>query len=121
VFWNLRGNTTGCPAGRDTDNVQLLSGFSPSLLELVLTGNVPDEAGADSSSNVNPYMTFRRAMDNDKYDIVREVLAQSSEGLLQHYKFASPDSSASTLEADEMASSVAMEATAEPTGTDKTD
>ena len=123
VFWNLRGNTTGYPAGCDYDNVQLLSGFSPSLLELVLTGEAPDEstAGADSSSNVNPYMTFRRAMDNDKYDIVREVLAQSSEGLLQHYKFASPGSSASTLEADEMVSSVAVEATTEPTGTDKTD
>jgi hypothetical protein len=137
VFWNLRGNTTGCPAECDTDNVQLLSGFSPSLLELVLTGEELEEltadAEADDSSDiggvgvvkvkakVNPYMTFRRAMESDKYDVVREVLAKSTEGVLQHYTFVASTSSVSLPEAGKEASSVDMEATTEPKSADKSD
>jgi len=141
VFWNLRGNTRGCPAECDMDNVQLLSGFSPSLLELVLTGEEIEESTAeaevDDSSDigavgrvkvkakVNPYMTFRRAVDCDKYDVVREVLAKSSEDILQHYTFAASTTSSSVsvsaLEAEKEASSVAMEATTEPKCVDKSD
>ncbi len=36
VFWNLRGDITGYPAKADEENVQLLSGFSNSLLKHVL-------------------------------------------------------------------------------------
>ena len=74
-------------------------------------------------AKVNPYMTFRRAVDSDKYDVVREVLAKSSEGILQHYTFAGSSSSASvsTAEAEKEASSVAMEATTEPKCIDTSD
>eukprot|EP01034_Spumella_vulgaris_P032611 gene32611-40244_t len=36
VFWNLRGDTKGFPAKSDDSNVQLLSGFSPSLLKHIM-------------------------------------------------------------------------------------
>ncbi len=38
IFWNLRGDTLGSPAKSDDSNVQLLSGFSPSLLKHVMEG-----------------------------------------------------------------------------------
>ena len=38
IFWNPRGSGIGCPASADTPNTQLLSGFSPALLKLVLSG-----------------------------------------------------------------------------------
>ena len=38
IYWNLRGNTAGFPVQADAPNTQMLSGFSPSLLKLVLAG-----------------------------------------------------------------------------------
>ena len=38
VYWNLRGNTSGFPAQVDRDGVTMLSGYSPSLLKLLLDG-----------------------------------------------------------------------------------
>jgi hypothetical protein len=106
VYWNLRGDTTGFPVQADAENVQMLSGFSPSLLELVMCGEalpVPDpnldskddvEAGveaeaAPSRPKVNPYQTFRAAMDKEVYDPVREALSKSREGVLKDYHFTS--------------------------------
>lgn len=36
IYWNLRGNTPGFPTQANAPNTQMLSGFSPSLLKLVL-------------------------------------------------------------------------------------
>ena len=38
IYWNLRGNTVGYPVQADAPNTQMLSGFSPALLKLVLSG-----------------------------------------------------------------------------------
>ena len=38
IYWNLRGDTAGFPVAADAPNTQMLSGFSPSLLKLVLSG-----------------------------------------------------------------------------------
>ena len=38
VFWNLRGDTVDFPAPRDKKGVAMLSGFSPSLMKLVMEG-----------------------------------------------------------------------------------
>ena len=38
VYWNLRGDTAGFPVQADAPNTQMLSGFSPALLKLVLSG-----------------------------------------------------------------------------------
>ena len=109
VFWNLRGGPTGYPAQAHSENVQMLSGFSPSLLELALSGAPISAAGAAGAgadaagagaavdgdedeegggggavtrAKVTPYETFRRAMDSGAYDAVRAVLARSREEVL---------------------------------------
>lgn len=74
IFWNLRSTKT-LPVKAYTPNVQMLSGFSPSLLELVMKGDL------------NPYTTFRAAMDKGEYDVIREILSLSDEGRLKSYKF----------------------------------
>lgn len=101
TFWNLRGDTTGFPAQADTEGVTMLSGFSPSLLTLILSGEnlqeeeviteVIDEDGdvvlVKEKVKKTPYHTVRKALDDAAYDKVRDILGRSSEGLLAGYNF----------------------------------
>ena len=107
IFWNLRAGTVGFPAQADSENVQLLSGFSPALLKCVLEGGAMEteeeveEAVVDAAGNVTtttvtrkvkptPYSTLRKVLDDERYYPVRRLLAQSSEGWLQDYQFQEP-------------------------------
>ncbi len=99
VYWNLRGTTNGFPVQGDTPNVTMLSGFSPSLLKLLLNGDplmseneeeeddmvVLGEGGKTKKKKKNPYTTVRKALDDEDYNLVRRVLSESNEGLLQFY------------------------------------
>jgi hypothetical protein len=86
IFWNLRGNTYGYPAVSTSDNVQMLSGFSPAMLNLVLSGE-PLTLEEDEENEINPLQTFRRMIDDKKYDLVRKILNDSDEGILINYRF----------------------------------
>lgn len=97
IFWNLRGDTVGFPAQADTENVQMLSGFSPSLLKLILACEdivgdekvVHDEDGTTRvvKEGPTPYMTFRKAMDDETFHPVRVAIAETGEGVLGEYFF----------------------------------
>ena len=97
IFWNLRASV-GFPAAGDTPNCMMLSGFSPSLLKLVLTGAdlVADEKVvtlADGSTKLvregpTPAETVRKALDDPAFDPVRVALAAVAEGRLAAYSFA---------------------------------
>lgn len=102
IFWNLRA-TLGFPAQADAPNTMLLSGFSPSLLKLVLTG---DDLGvlveenvemADGSVRVvnkggpTPYETLRKALDVPAFDVVRAAIAEVGEGPFADYAFETED------------------------------
>jgi len=97
VFWNLRGDTCGYPAQANTPNVQMLSGYSPALLKLVLTGAdlVADEVevvGPDGKVRVvrvgpTPSETLRQALDDAAFDPVRLALAGVEAGPLTGYSF----------------------------------
>ncbi len=66
IFWNLRGDTTGFPVDSKCENVQLLSGFSPSLFKLILTG----EQGATCT----PEQVFKNAVNDEAYNKIREIV-----------------------------------------------
>ena len=84
TYWNIHGDTTGFLAQQDTKGVTMLSGFSPSLLELVLSGErLSDYEEIGSSDTIEedgefvlinrkmartPYSTVREALDNAEYD-----------------------------------------------------
>jgi hypothetical protein len=100
VFWNLRGDTVGFPACADDENVQMLSGFSPSLLKAVLEGGdveetveVVNEAGEVVKvvkAKPTPYETLRKVLDDERYHPVRLLLSASTEGALAEYHFEAP-------------------------------
>jgi hypothetical protein len=58
LFWNVNGATSDYPAQADSANVGLLSGFSPTILRLVFTGEL------------NPVQIVRRAIADPCYDVV---------------------------------------------------
>ena len=95
IYWNLRGDTNGHPVLKDTPNTQMLSGFSPSLLKLILDGEplVLEEVSADgivTQRQITPEETLRKALDDERYDRIRVILSQSKEGVLSNYTFIPP-------------------------------
>jgi len=78
IFWNLRGDTYGFPVTSDTKNVQMLSGFSPLLLKLVLDGE-PINQEEDLIPEVTSLETYRKVIYDESYDPVREAIRVSAE------------------------------------------
>jgi len=60
VFWNLRGDTVDFPSPGDKKNVIMLSGFSPSLMKLVMEG--PD---------VTPMKILMNAISDPIFDCIK--------------------------------------------------
>jgi hypothetical protein len=95
VFWNLR-NTGGHPVGKDTKGTVLLSGFSPSLLKLVLNGEALKEEEVEvvqkdgtvvtEKVRVTPEQVLQKMLDDSMYDPVRKILGSSREGALMEYE-----------------------------------
>jgi hypothetical protein len=95
IYWNLRGDTHGFPVQANTPNTQMLSGFSPSLLKLLLDGEpmVVEEVAEDGTvtqRKITPEETLRKALDDERYNRIRAVLSESSEGVLSKYTFTPP-------------------------------
>jgi hypothetical protein len=84
IFWNVRADTVGYPAAADQKGVMLLSGFSPSLMKFILSGEMEeecitlDEDGkiVKSRAQVDPRETLRRVLYDSGLDDVRSVLEQ---------------------------------------------
>ena len=101
IFWNLRGETVGFPVAADAPNTQMLSGFSPALLKLVLSGSdlVADDeevVAADGTvrkvrTGPTPAATLRAALDDSAFDAVRLKLSELADGPLAAYTFARED------------------------------
>jgi uncharacterized membrane protein YgcG len=91
TFWNLKEETTGMVARADTKGVRLLSGFSQSLLKLVLAGVLPEASDADANLDaVDPLSTLRAALDDQRYDAVRVYLAGWTDAPFAEYEFKPP-------------------------------
>ena len=96
IYWNLR-STHGHAVKADTRNTMLLSGFSPSMLSLILQGQkleeqeVVDENGNVTKKSITPWEIMRLALDNEAYNPVRSRLTASDEGHLQNYQLDIPE------------------------------
>jgi len=101
IYWNLRGNTVGFPVQANAPNTQMLSGFSPALLKLVLSGkdlvgdekevSLPDGTVKVVREGPTPAETLRAALDDAAFDPVRLALAGIKEGPLASYTFVKDD------------------------------
>lgn len=74
-FWNLRSTVIGLPVKTDTQNVSLLSGFSPSMFEALMYGKKLTQS---KQKKLTPYITMRALLDNDQYlPIVTSLLKKN--------------------------------------------
>ena len=86
IFWNLNAHSSGFSATTISRGVQLVSGYSQSLMLQVFTGNYTYELQEDGSHkiNVNPWESFLKALLHQGYDQVSQVVASTGEGCLKH-------------------------------------
>lgn len=70
-FWDLHGagQQPGFPVTQSTRGVHLLSGFSPALLKLVLTGV--------TGETETPWKTFLKAVLDKRYDLARTTVSSA--------------------------------------------
>jgi Mg-chelatase subunit ChlD len=68
VFWNVNGSFTDFPITKDENGTCMISGFSPSILKSLLTGE-----------EYTPYKILRETLDNRRYDKVRELFREKCE------------------------------------------
>jgi hypothetical protein len=69
LFWNLR-STSGFPSLSNQPNVSMMSGFSPSLLNLFC------EQGMNALESCTPWSLLLRSLENERYKIMNERLYQ---------------------------------------------
>ena len=68
IYWNLRGNTSGVVVKEHTTNTQLLSGFSPSLLNSIINN--------EDITKITPYYTLRKTLDDDRYNSLKNEILE---------------------------------------------
>ncbi len=86
IFWNLNAHAPGFSATADMKGLQMVSGYSQTLMIQVFTGDYKYEVQADGSFkvSVDPWETFLKALLNPAYDQVVQVAAMVGEGCMVH-------------------------------------
>ena len=84
TFWNIAARTTGLVAGATQPGVRQISGFSQSLLKLVLSGALPE---AVDEKKVNALETLYTALQDHRYDEVRVFFDKRTTGKFQDFEF----------------------------------
>ena len=96
IFWNLRSDTTGYPVDSNQKNVSMLSGYSPSLMKFVLSGQLVEEVEEIDNSTgqvkkvkkqLTPSETLAKVLSDSHFDSVRTILSTSDENMLSSYSF----------------------------------
>ena len=72
IFWNLRGEPTGSPVNCTTKGVIQVSGYSASLLKMLLFGE--ELKLADPTAKPDPSQVLARTLQSQEYDSVRSAL-----------------------------------------------
>lgn len=70
LFWNLR-STSGFPTLSTQPNVSMMSGFSPSLLNLFC------DEGLESLSQCSPWSLFMKSLNSNRYKVLDEHIRQT--------------------------------------------
>ena len=67
VFWNLR-QTSGFPTCSSTPNASMMSGFSPSLLNLFC------EQGITTLQSMTPWSMLMKSLENERYQPLEDYI-----------------------------------------------
>ena len=83
IHWNLSGNTEGFAVQSDTPNTEMVSGFNVGMLKLFLQNGSLESF--EKKPPPTPWDTLRRAIDDERYNKIREICSQSQENALNRY------------------------------------
>jgi hypothetical protein len=85
VFWNLNCTSPGFPATSTMKGVQMVSGYSQTLMVQVFTGDYNYEVQEDGSLKVStdPWVTFLKALCNVGYDPIEQTVLMVGEGCIK--------------------------------------
>jgi hypothetical protein len=83
IFWNLNGMYPGFPATSSMKGVQMVSGYSQTLMKQVFIGDYKYEIMKDGSMKVDidPWTTFHKAITCKTFDMVSIILCRTNEGV----------------------------------------
>ena len=84
IFWNLNGTTSNYMAAEDTKGVQMVSGFSQTLMKQVFTGEfelVKDEATGAVRVKVDPWTSFLKVLTSDTFTPILHKVLATKEGV----------------------------------------
>jgi hypothetical protein len=89
IFWNVR-SSEGFPAGSEAEGVVLLSGYSPSLMTFVLSGEFADEVEIKVDEvtgevtkkvmKITPKAALRKVLNDDGLEAVRQKVLEALSG-----------------------------------------
>ena len=95
VYWNLAANKDSVQVDARFPNVQLLSGSGVSNIKYVLYGEQAEVKvqkvminGVETeieTKDISPEQTMRKALDEEYFDPLRYIIAESNEGYLKYY------------------------------------
>ncbi len=95
VYWNLAGTKTSVQTSATMPGVQLLSGASPSNFKYVLYGEMAEDVVKEveidgeilqiKTKDIDPWQTFRMAMEQPYFESIRDILRSSKERELEFY------------------------------------
>jgi hypothetical protein len=84
IFWNLNGTTGNYMAAEDTKGVQMVSGFSQTLMKQVFTGDfvlTTDEATGAVRVKVDPWTSFLKVLTSDTFTPILHKVLATKEGV----------------------------------------
>jgi hypothetical protein len=95
VYWNLAADKSSVQASSSMPGVQLLSGASPSNFKYILYGELAETVTTEveidgekvevKTKVIDPWSTFRIAMEQPYFESIREILVDSKEKYLELY------------------------------------
>jgi len=88
IYWNVKANTPDFPVQADETGTALVSGYSQSILKVLLEdgeldaskvkgGPDTDDTSASTTEQaekpqIDPYTVFRKAIDDPRYDLIEK-------------------------------------------------
>lgn len=95
IYWNLRANTPGFQTTSTHPGVQMMTGYSPAMMNSIMIGQTSGDEEVDvlvdgikttmTVSKANPWDTLMKTLNTNRYDPVRDILCESNEGILARY------------------------------------
>ena len=86
IFWNLNGKSLGFSATESTKGIQMVSGFSQTLMKQVFTGDYKlevDQETGNTRVSVDPWTAFVKAITSDTFSPVLKVVLATGEGVMK--------------------------------------